>query len=628
MSEIKKQNDTDRMPRDSILDDLTNAKNKLISRREAIKKAGKTVAATGLVFLGLGLPGIPQQKSAACESCEGTCTGTCEGTCTGSCGTACSTSCTGSCATTCALNCDDTCAGYCHSAVDAEACGGTCSGICYNTCSGGCTTACEAGCSSNCTGTCAGTCTENCAENCTSSCGANCGGGCDGTCNTDCTGFCGNNCTGDCGNNCESTCVTCCDAGCSTACSSYCTGTCSSSCYTTCTSGCYQTCVGGCGDSCGGGCGGSCSTGCGGNCFGTCKGTCEGGCFFECTGGCRETCTGGCGDYCGTNCSEDCTNGCTSTCGVSVCVASCGESCEGTCVTGNGLASPKVEIGVVSDVDDTWTEVTLSQNYDSIVVVATANYDSGDDPAVVRIKDAGSPYANKFKIRVDPARSGTMNGIKVHYMVMEEGVYTVIDQGTKMEARKITSTVTDYKAKWVGQGQSYANSYTTPVVLGQVMSYGSSDFSTFWCRGSSRTNPPDSSNLKVGKTVSEDISTERSPETLGIIIIEENSSGTMKDVIVNGAAAADTKYLAALGGDSIQGVDNDPSSYDLGEHLSSASVGIASTAGVDESDGGWPILYGDNPVSLDTLALAIDEDNVIDNERNHTTEQLSHIVFE
>jgi len=294
-----------------------------------------------------------------------------------------------------------------------------------------------------------------------------------------------------------------------------------------------------------------------------------------------------------------------------------------------GVGIPKVEIGIVSNVNDSWTEVTLSQNYDSIVVVATANYDSGDDPAVVRIKDAGIPYANKFKIRADEAENGTMNGIDVHYMVMEEGVYNVIDHGTKMEVRKIRSTVTDYKANWTGQELAYVNSYTTPVVLGQVMSYGGSDFSTFWCQGSLRVNPPDSFNLKVGKTVSEDIIITRSDETLGIIIIEADINGTMKDVVVNGTAAADTKYVANVGSDSIQGFDDSPPyGYSLGTHLSSASVGIAATAGVDESDGGWPILYGVTPLSSTTLNLAIDEDNVIDSERNHTTEQVAYIVFE
>ena len=287
-----------------------------------------------------------------------------------------------------------------------------------------------------------------------------------------------------------------------------------------------------------------------------------------------------------------------------------------------------MEIGVVSDVNDSWTEVTLSQNYDSMVVVTTANYDSGDDPAIVRIRNASG---NSFKIRVDPAENGTMNGIDIHYIVMEEGVYNIVDHGTKMEARKITSTVTDSEAKWTGQDLVYANSYTSPVVLGQVMTFAGSEFSTFWCQGSSRTDIPNSTALKVGKTVLRDIYTTRSNETIGVIIIEANSSGTMKDVVVDGAETADTKYVANVGSDSITGIDDQSENitgYGLGGHLSSASVGIANLAGIQEAGGGWAILYGNSPVSRGAVKLAIDEDNIRDTERNHTTECVGYIVFE
>jgi hypothetical protein len=39
-------------------------------------------------------------------------------------------------------------------------------------------------------------------------------------------------------------------------------------------------------------------------------------------------------------------------------------------------------------------------------------------------------------------------------------------------------------------------------------------------------------------------------------------------------------------------------------------------------------LYGSNPLSATTLFLAIDEDQIGDVERKHTTEQVAYIVFE
>ena len=70
-----------------------------------------------------------------------------------------------------------------------------------------------------------------------------------------------------------------------------------------------------------------------------------------------------------------------------------------------------------------------------------------------------------------------------------------------------------------------------------------------------------------------------------------------------------------------------PFSYAL-SGLSSASVAVVSSAGMDGYNGGWPVLYGQNPVTSSTLSLTIDEDQLKDSERSHTTEQVSYAIFE
>jgi len=85
--------------------ELTDAVNKVLSRRDAVKKAGSIAAGAALAFLGLGMPGISQQKEAkACGSC-------CQGSCGGNCEYSCSGDCTGSCSEACANNCWDSCSG-------------------------------------------------------------------------------------------------------------------------------------------------------------------------------------------------------------------------------------------------------------------------------------------------------------------------------------------------------------------------------------------------------------------------------------------------------------------------------------------------------------------------------------
>ena len=180
-------------------------------------------------------------------------------------------------------------------------------------------------------------------------------------------------------------------------------------------------------------------------------------------------------------------------------------------------ASPELGVGLVSGVGGSWTTVNLSQSYVSMVVVATPNYDDTSGPGVVRIQNA---TGSSFDIRVDPAGGATPANIDIHYMVVEEGVYTVAGDGVKMEAVKYLSTVTDDDSSWVGENRGYAKTYTVPVVLGQVMTYTDPDFSVFWCRGSSDGNPPDAANLYVGKSVCEDSDTTRADETVGYVVME------------------------------------------------------------------------------------------------------------
>ncbi|HEY5578342.1 MAG TPA: hypothetical protein VIL12_01495, partial [Acidimicrobiia bacterium] len=185
----------------------------------------------------------------------------------------------------------------------------------------------------------------------------------------------------------------------------------------------------------------------------------------------------------------------------------------------------------------------------------------------------------------------------------------------KMEARKFTSTVTDENNSWSGQSRSYSSSYTTAVVLGQVMTYNDSDWSVFWSRGSGRNRPPNGT-LRVGKHVGEDPDVTRANETVGYIVIEAGSG------MIDG-----TPYLAGVGADTVRGVGNSPPyTYSIGGPAG-ATVAVASQTGMDGTEGGWGILYGSNPVSATSLRLAIDEDRSADSERSHTTEQVAYIVF-
>jgi hypothetical protein len=284
-----------------------------------------------------------------------------------------------------------------------------------------------------------------------------------------------------------------------------------------------------------------------------------------------------------------------------------------TILDNDAVAGPKLEYGALTGVDDDWVTVTLGQSYTSMVVVCTPNYSSGNKPHVVRVTNA---WGNSFDVRVQTTDGTAAESIDVYYMVVEEGVYTEAVDGVDMEAAKFTSTITDENNSWYGQNVGYAGSYASPVVLGQVMTFNDSAWSVFWCSNGSRSQPPNSSSLYVGKHVGEDPVTARNNEVLGYVVIE-SGSGTMSGV----------SYWTALGGDSVRGVDNSPPyTYNPGAS-GTVTVGVATMAAMDGGNGGWAALYGAGPVGAGYIDLVVDEDQANDAERNHTTEQVGYIVF-
>lgn len=265
-----------------------------------------------------------------------------------------------------------------------------------------------------------------------------------------------------------------------------------------------------------------------------------------------------------------------------------------------------------------WINVDLGQNYNSAVIVATPMYpDSTGVPLVTRIRNVSG---STFEVKLDRA-DGLTDEVTcdVAVLAVEEGVYTLATDGVQMEAVKFTSTVTARKNNWNAEARTYQNSYTNPVVLGQVMSANDSNWSTFWSMGSSRTEAADASNFSVGKQIGADTNTSRADETVGYIVIE-SGNGT-----INGVA-----YEAGLGADLPEGVDETTTGWDysLSGNLASASAAVVSQAAMDGNDGSWAVLYGATPFTTTSLTLVLDEDQIKDSERSHQDEQVSYLIFE
>ncbi|EMR75210.1 hypothetical protein MBGDF03_01071, partial [Thermoplasmatales archaeon SCGC AB-540-F20] len=272
------------------------------------------------------------------------------------------------------------------------------------------------------------------------------------------------------------------------------------------------------------------------------------------------------------------------------------------------------EVRNLTNIDNSWTTLNFWNIYTNPVVVSTYNLASGsDNEAVVRISNVTSTSCD-IKIQ-NPGDDHLVTAGDVYIIVIDEGAYNLSD-GTKVEAYKYNESTTAENGNWaVGTSQTYSNSYTNPVVLGQVMSQNDTDWSVFWCSNGVATDPADSSNLYTSKHVGEDTDITRNEETLGYIVIEQ-SSGTINGI----------NYRSELGSDTIEGVltGGAPYTYSLS---GTYSMGVATLNAMDGSDGGFVILYGASPIDTN-IGLAIDEDTIGDLDRSHTTEQVAYWVFD
>jgi pimeloyl-ACP methyl ester carboxylesterase len=292
-----------------------------------------------------------------------------------------------------------------------------------------------------------------------------------------------------------------------------------------------------------------------------------------------------------------------------------GDACD-ACPTGTTL--PFVT-GVVSGVTNGgWTTVNLARTFVNPVVVTTPRYDNTHIPMSVRLQSVG---AASFQVRADRADASVaaVPGIDVHYFVIEAGTYTAACHGVKMEAVNVDVATVDRPGSWVGVLRTYTQAYTTPVVIGQVQTYAAPRFQAFWARGTTATNPAVASRLYVGRHIGEDATRARATERIGYVVIESGAVNT-----------AGLRIAAGVGADTIQGITNAPPYNYALSGFRTVLTAQASSAGMDGTEGGYPVLYGANAAAALTttaLRLAIDEDNLGDAERQHTTEQASWLVI-
>ncbi|MEL6858616.1 MAG: hypothetical protein AAFO74_09535 [Pseudomonadota bacterium] len=286
--------------------------------------------------------------------------------------------------------------------------------------------------------------------------------------------------------------------------------------------------------------------------------------------------------------------------------------------TGQAL-SLDLEAVKIDSVGAAFQTVPLVNTYANAVVVCTYNLTSNaNNDATVRVSNIQS---DSFDVRVQRfENSSAFAPSDVHCLVADEGVHTMSD-GRVIEARTVLSTVTAGNAAGWGTA-NYTNvtglvtgGHSALVILGQVMSFNDSQASVFTSNNcSNRGAPATLTNICVTKHIGM-INDTRLSETLGFIITEPGT-GTVNQV----------DYAFARGGNSVAGTGNTPPyTYSVSGDF---EIGVATMAAENGGNGGWAVLYGNDPLPSNTINLAVEEETVAgDTTRRHINEELYYGVF-
>ena len=283
------------------------------------------------------------------------------------------------------------------------------------------------------------------------------------------------------------------------------------------------------------------------------------------------------------------------------------------------IVTPDLEYQKITTVGYAWKTVNLSNTYsDAIIVCTNVLLTNANNEAVVRIRNISS---NDFQIKIQrPNDSDPGYVTDVYCIISDEGNYSI---PFNYEAHKVVSNNTNgltspndwSEARAENVSTSIMQTYTRPVVLGQVMSYVDNRFSVFWSfdcdnRGNRPFQSGMSDGICIGKHVGQ-IAQTRNNETLGYIVAE---AGIYE--------LGDFSIAVNYGGNSIRGIGNNPPyTYILDKTY---THGVVTKLAENGGQGGWAVLYGTSPIGT-TLDMGIDEETVQgDTGRGHIAEEVAY----
>jgi hypothetical protein len=284
-----------------------------------------------------------------------------------------------------------------------------------------------------------------------------------------------------------------------------------------------------------------------------------------------------------------------------------------------------------------WQDISFVQTYDSVPLVFAlvdqgSGY-SGDTPVVIRIKNVSETGCQMVQVEAqsvveDTADQGPHPSVNVHYLVIEEGDYTLPD-GTRILAGTHTTQTKQGKHATGTKGWdtiSLDDAFSsTPVVLSMVQTVANEtadvpgSASIPWLISTIRRVETDSFEIALerAETSEGQIDTD---EEIAYLLIDANVQGTLLDA----NSCSSIAYETILTGDEVKGWDNACKSYNFSNAYTHSPNVIGNKESRDGGDGGWLRRCS---LSTTSVGITVDEDQAADSERKHTSEVAGMVIF-
>lgn len=280
----------------------------------------------------------------------------------------------------------------------------------------------------------------------------------------------------------------------------------------------------------------------------------------------------------------------------------------------------KFEWDSLSVVNETWTEVTLTNTYNDPIIVATPEYTTttnanGIDAWITNVTN------NSFMLRTSDENFAAADTIMVHWIAMERGTHTLPNSNIKIEADKLsTQRVGSQSTGWTCPTYGHTITFTTPFDSNPlVLATRGSDnnpnswASTFKNDPSSSGSPVTSTQMCIGLQQSKAISPGAitNNETIYWIAMDEGNGtldNTEYEILWNLQDTGDS------GGNWINGYGDTPPFSQSWGHIWTKipNIIVVGQTAVSGADGSWPVLYDTGDIS--SINMFVDEAN----ERAHS----------